>query len=72
MLHDGNGCEAPDLTKEIKTTMKKFLSIMLGLTLLSGMATLTFAQDDKKGDEKKMKKKGKKKKDGDTDKKGAR
>ncbi|MFN7926117.1 MAG: hypothetical protein U0Q16_38825 [Bryobacteraceae bacterium] len=46
--------------------MKKFLSIMLGLSLFAGTAAFTFAQDDKGGDEKKAKKgKKKKKKDGD-------
>jgi len=42
--------------------MKKLLSVMLGLTLILGTVTTTFAQQDK-GEEKKeeMKKKGKKK-----------
>jgi hypothetical protein len=41
--------------------MKKFLSLMLGMSLVLGAATVAFAQD--KGDEKKetKKKKGKKK-----------
>ena len=38
--------------------MKKLMSVMLGLTLLLGVATVSFAQDDKKTD---GKKKGKKK-----------
>jgi hypothetical protein len=44
--------------------MKKFMSIMLGLTLLTGAVSVVFAQD--KGDTKKeegKKKKGKKKKE---------
>lgn len=41
--------------------MKKFMSIMLGLTLFVGAATVTFAQDTKK-DDSTAKKKGKKKK----------
>ena len=42
--------------------MKKLMSLMLGLTLLTGAVTIASAQD--KGDEKKDgKKKGKKKKD---------
>lgn len=40
--------------------MKKFMTIMLGLTLFVGAATVTFAQDDTKKTE--GKKKGKKKK----------
>ncbi len=40
--------------------MKKLMSIMLGLTLIIGTATATFAAQE----EKKEKKKGKKKKEG--------
>lgn len=42
--------------------MKKFMSIMLGLSLVLGAATVSFAQDDKKtkSTEKKAKKKTKK------------
>lgn len=39
--------------------MKKFLSIMLGLTLLVGTATATFASTNEKKEEKKKKKKKK-------------
>ena len=42
--------------------MKKFMSLMLGLTLLTGAVTVAFAQDDSKKEDGK-KKKGKKKKD---------
>ena len=42
--------------------MKKIMSLMLGLTLLTGAVTIASAQDDKKEDGKK--KKGKKKKEG--------
>jgi hypothetical protein len=45
--------------------MKKLMSVMLGLSLLVGFASVSFAQDDQK---KEGKKKGKKKK-GDDDKK---
>ena len=45
--------------------MKKLMSVMLGLTLLLGVATVSFAQDDKKTD---GKKKGKKKGTDSTDK----
>ena len=39
--------------------MKKLMSVMLGLTLLVGVATVSFAQDgEKKTDGKKGKKKG--------------
>lgn len=50
--------------------MKKFMSIMLGLSLILGAATVTFAQDDKKmTDKKSTEKKAKKKKKGTDDKK---
>ena len=42
--------------------MKKLMTAILGLSLLTGLATVSFAQDDKKM-EKKEKKAGKKKKD---------
>ena len=47
--------------------MKKFFSIMIGLSLLVGAASLTAYQGDKKDGDKKEegKKKGKKKKDAD-------
>lgn len=48
--------------------MKKFLSIMLGLTLLTGAATVTFAAQEEKKEEKKKKKK----KEGEGEKKPAR
>jgi Spy/CpxP family protein refolding chaperone len=44
--------------------MKKLLSIMLGLTLVIGAATVSFAAQEEKKEEGK-KKKGKKKKGGD-------
>ena len=47
--------------------MKKFMSIMLGLSLVIGAATVTFAADDKSTD-KKEKKNKKKKTDKKTDK----
>jgi len=55
--------------------MRKFLSILLGLSLLTGSVVLTYAQekggDTPKEGEGKKKGKKKKKKDGDTeDKKG--
>lgn len=40
--------------------MKKFMSVLLGLSLVIGAATVSFAGDDKK-EEKKEKKKKKKK-----------
>ena len=43
--------------------MKKFLTLMLGLTLFVGAATVTFAQDTKKEDDTTKKKKKKKKTD---------
>ena len=42
--------------------MKKIMSLMLGLTLLTGAVSMAFGQDDTKKEEGK-KKKGKKKKD---------
>jgi len=39
--------------------MKKIMSLMLGLTLLTGAVTFATAQDDKKEDGKKKKKKKK-------------
>jgi hypothetical protein len=47
--------------------MRKLMSLMLGLSLLTGVATVAFGQDDKKDDSGKKKKK--KKKGGDDDKK---
>ncbi len=47
--------------------MKKFMSIMLGLSLVIGAATVSFAADDKKMEKKEKKKKTKKSKS--TDKK---
>jgi hypothetical protein len=47
-------------------SMRKLMSLMLGLSLLTGVATVAFGQDDSKKDEKKKKKK---KKGGDDDKK---
>lgn len=48
--------------------MKKFIPLMLGLSLFVGAATVTFAQDKKEDDSSttKKKKKGKKKKADDT------
>jgi hypothetical protein len=43
--------------------MKKFMSIMLGLSLVIGSATVAFGQDKKDDTKKTDKKKGKKKKD---------
>ena len=48
--------------------MKKFMTIMLGMSLLIGAATVSFAQEGEKKTEKKGKK-GKKGKKTDTDKK---
>lgn len=45
--------------------MKKFMSMMLGLTLFVGAVTVAFAQD-KKDDSSTTKKKGKKKKADET------
>jgi hypothetical protein len=39
--------------------MRKLMSLMLGLSLLTGVATVAFGQDDSKKDEKKKKKKKK-------------
>jgi hypothetical protein len=52
----------PRIYKEIPTKMKKFMSVMLGLSLVLGAATVAFADDAKPAGEKKMKKKGGKKK----------
>lgn len=43
--------------------MKKLMSLMLGLTLITGAVTVAFAQDEKKEDGKKKKKKKEDKKD---------
>ena len=43
--------------------MKKFMSIMLGLTLLTGAVTVAFAQDKGEKKEEGKKQKGKKKED---------
>jgi hypothetical protein len=48
--------------------MKKFMSIMLGLSLLVGVATVSLAQEGEKKTDEKKKKKGKKK-SGDEEKK---
>ena len=53
--------------------MKKLMTLMLGMSLVFGIATLTFAQDkkdDKKEGQKSGKKKGSKKKEGEGEKKG--
>ena len=47
--------------KEISATMKKIMSLMLGLTLLTGAVNFAFGQDDKKEEKKKKKKKEDKK-----------
>lgn len=41
--------------------MKKFMSVMLGLSLVLGLATVSFAEDKKDDTKKEGKKKGKKK-----------
>jgi hypothetical protein len=46
--------------------MRKLMSLLLGLSLLTGVATVAFGQDDKKDDTTKKKKK---KKGADDDKK---
>ena len=43
--------------------MKKFMSVMLGLTLVVGLTTVAFAQDKKEDKKEDGKKKGKKKKE---------
>jgi hypothetical protein len=43
--------------------MKKFMSLMLGLTLVVGLTTVAFAQDKKEDKKEDGKKKGKKKED---------
>ncbi len=45
--------------------MKKIMSVMLGLSLVLGLATVSFAQDKGDDTKKEGKKKGKKKKEGD-------
>ena len=52
--------------------MKKLMTVLLGLSLMTGLATVSFAQDDaKKEDTKKSKKKkGKKAKKEETKKEG--
>jgi len=49
--------------------MKKFMSVMLGLSLVLGAATVAFAQDKTDDTKKEGKKKGKKKGTDDDDKK---
>ena len=70
--HDvsGDGFQVVDLNKENTPSMKKILSTMLGLSLVLGAATLTFAADDKEGKDKAKAKdsKDKKKKKKSTDK----
>jgi hypothetical protein len=44
--------------------MKKLMSILLGLSLVIGAASIGFAADEKKEEKKESKKKGKKKKNG--------
>ena len=41
--------------------MKKFLSVLLGLSLFTGAAVLSFSQEKKEGEKKEEKKKKKKK-----------
>jgi hypothetical protein len=48
--------------------MKKLMSVMLGLSLLVGVATVSFAQGTDSTDKKEGKKKGKKKGTDSTDK----
>ncbi len=52
--------------------MKKLMTLMLGMSLVIGTATVTFAQEKKedKKEEKKGGKKGGKKKEGEGEKKG--
>ena len=52
--------------------MKKLMTAMLGLSLLTGLATVSFARQDEKKEEKKAKKakKGKKAKKEETKKEG--
>jgi hypothetical protein len=57
-----SGFEPPDIPSE-KFNMKKLVSLMLGLTLLAGAATVAFAQTDT-NKQKAAKKKGKKGKKG--------
>lgn len=61
---------------DIPPIMKKFLSLMIGLSLLVGSATLVVAQEEKKGEGqtegKKKGKKGKKKAEGEEKKAPAR
>jgi len=61
---------------EIQHPMKKFLSLMIGMSLLIGSATLVVAQEEKKGEGqtegKKKGKKGKKKAEGEEKKAPAR
>jgi hypothetical protein len=45
-----------------ETVMKRFLPLMLGLTLAFGSVAVTFAQETKKEEDTTKKKKGKKKK----------
>ena len=49
--------------------MKKFLSLMLGMSLVLGLATVTFAEEKKEGEKKEGKKKGGKKKKDDKEEK---
>ena len=64
--HTRDGTQVVDNFKE-NYSMRKLMSLMLGLSLLTGVATVAFGQDDKKDDSGKKKKK--KKKGGDDDKK---
>ena len=46
----------------VSRQMKKFLSLMLGMSLVLGLATVSFAEEKKEGEKKEGKKKGGKKK----------
>jgi len=52
--------------------MKKLMSLMLGLALITGTVAITFAQDAPKKEEEGKKKKGGKKKSGEEPKKETR
>jgi hypothetical protein len=61
---DTEAARAADTLKEKPSSMKKIMTMMLGLTLLTGAVTAAFAQTDTNTE---GKKKGKKKKGTDTE-----
>jgi len=67
MLEPEDGCESSTPQGE-RTSMKKLMSLMLGLSLIMGVTSVAFGQEPEKKEKKKKKKKGgEEKKPGRTD-----